>query len=75
MARTAVALMAATLTVAGCGYSEDVVPATVLLPGQQVSELWCYRTLGPPECFMAPQPGEEGRLLVISFADVGDVAF
>lgn len=53
MARTAVALVAAALA-GGCGYSEDVVPATVLLPGEEVAELWCYRTLGPPECFMEP---------------------
>lgn len=75
MARTAVALMAVALILGGCGYSEDVVPDTVLLPGEEISELWCYRTLGPPECFMEPQPGEEGRLLVISFADERDVAF
>jgi hypothetical protein len=75
MARTAVVVIAAALTVGGCGYSEDEVPSTVLLPGEEVSELWCYRTLGPPECFMEPQPGEEGRLTVISYTDEGSVAF
>ncbi|MEZ5667710.1 MAG: hypothetical protein R3F55_09830 [Alphaproteobacteria bacterium] len=75
MARMAVVLATIGLGLAGCGYSSDEVPDTVLLPGDEVSEYWCYRTLGPPECFMEPQPGEEGRLVVISYPGVGDVAF
>lgn len=75
MARMAVALIGMAVGLGGCGYSEDEVPDTVLLPGEEVSELWCYRTLAEPECFMRPQPGEEGRLLVISDIDEGSVAF
>lgn len=79
MARRAVGLAAVSLGVvlgvSGCGYDEDAVPQTVLLPGEEVDVLWCYRTLGPPECFMEPQPGEASRLLVISDRDEGSVAF
>ena len=75
MARMAVALVGVALAAASCGYSEEEVPETVLLPGEEVSELWCYRTLAEPECFMRPQPGEEGRLMVISDVDEGSVAF
>ena len=75
MARMAVALLAVALAACGRAYDEDEVPQTVLLPGEAVDELWCYRTLGPPECFMRPQPGEEGRLFVISDVDEGSVAF
>lgn len=75
MARMAVLFVAAVVAACGRHYDEDVVPQTVLLPGEPVDELWCYRTLGPPECFMRPQPGEEGRLVVISDVDEGSVAF
>lgn len=26
-------------------------------------QLWCYRTLGVPECYDAPQPGAGNRLI------------
>ncbi len=68
-------MLAFMLVACGRGYDEAAVPDTVLLPGEQVTERWCYRTLGPPECYMEPQVGEANRLVVIEFEDEGTVAF
>lgn len=73
----AAALMAAVLPLAGCGAVSDLHPpsgwgwteekmlARGWLEGRfiPVPAIYCYRTLGTPECFESAQPREASRLI------------
>ena len=68
--RIATALMAA-LALAGCGVMQptdsELTARDWAKPGERRAaaqeRIWCYRTLGRPDCTTEPIPGQEYRLI------------